>query len=102
MKTVNLWETLVVVVTHTRCKHAADGCMLSFIPLQICQADEKSAVLSNSGVSQLLKLTCRPTEHFSLEYKIVTKQGSAFCVDGGKLKATMDGYRDLKTPCCSV
>lgn len=56
--------------------------------MQICQAHEKSAVLSNSGVSQRLKLTCRPTEHFSLKYKIVTKQGSKrFCVDGGKTES---------------
>lgn len=37
----NLWETLVVFQTHTRYKHAADGCMLSVIPIQNCQADEK-------------------------------------------------------------
>lgn len=71
----NLWETLVVFQTHTRYKHEADGCMLSVIPIQNCQADEKkkSAALSNCGVSRQLKLTRRPTEYFSPEYKIVTK-----------------------------
>lgn len=69
----NLWKTL----THIRYKHAAGTvCCQSFMQnsIQNCQADEiKSAALSNSGVSQWLKLTCRPTEHFSPEYKIVTK-----------------------------
>lgn len=37
----NLWKTLVVSLTSTRYKHAANGCMLSVIPALNCQADEK-------------------------------------------------------------
>lgn len=40
-KNSNLWKTLVVSLTHTTYKHAANGCMLSVIPTQNCQADEK-------------------------------------------------------------
>lgn len=38
---------------------------------------KKSAALSKSEVSQQLKLTCRPTERFSWEYKLVTKKRKA-------------------------
>ncbi len=44
---------------------------------------KKSAALSNSGVSQWLKLTCRPTEHFSAEYKLNAKSGSTFVLMEG-------------------
>lgn len=65
------------------CKHAADGCMLSVIQTQRKKKmpgwwrKKKSAGLSKSGVSQWLKLTCRPTERFSWEYKLVTKKRKA-------------------------
>ncbi len=82
----NLWKTLVASLTHTAYKHAVDGRMLSVTPMQNCQADEKSAALSKNGVSPWLKLTCRPTEHFSPGCKLVTKWGSTFVLMEGNWK----------------
>lgn len=88
----NLWKSRRSPPRHaTACKHAADGCMLSVIPTQNCQGDEKErrgeekkkCCISKCGVSRWLKLTCRPTEHFSPEWKLVRKRGSSFVLTEG-------------------